>query len=300
MLPLVSVICNCLNHENFIFEALESVAKQTYTNIELIVINNGSSDDSQKKILEFIKENPQVKFINLEKTLTHNKVFNLAFKQSNGEFLIDLSGDDKLLPDCVEKQISFFKKQNSEVGLVFGNVLEINEKGVFLRNYFDVDENGKVKDKSLFETNYEKLLKGGLCMCSVSAMLSRKYFEILGGYNENLFFEDLDYWLRLSFKYRIAFLDEFLVEKRFLENSFGNQTFKKNKISDKINESLLIIFKEAINRNNKSQNKLLLKRIHNRMEISFKNKDWKYFSKFSLLELKCRAEIYFIKSKNAL
>ena len=81
-LPLVTVICNCYNQELYVWEALESVAKQSYTNIELIVINNGSSDYSFDVIKNFFLQYPETVFINLPTTISHNKAFNLAFKKS--------------------------------------------------------------------------------------------------------------------------------------------------------------------------------------------------------------------------
>ena len=78
-LPLVTVICNCYNHELYVWEALESVVKQSYTNIELIVINNGSSDYSFDVIQKFVLQYPETVFINLPTTISHNKAFNLAF-----------------------------------------------------------------------------------------------------------------------------------------------------------------------------------------------------------------------------
>lgn len=290
-LPLVTVICNCHNHELYVSEALESVTNQTYTNIELIVVNNGSDDKSAEIIQNFAKKHPSVIFINLPKSLSMNSVFNLAVKKSSGEFLIDLSGDDRLLPDCITKQVEFFAKQNENVGLIFGNALIINEKGELKDFYFSVDNDQKVLDKNLFETTYKRLLAGGLCMCSISAMIRRKHFEILNGYDENLFFEDLDYWLRLSYQYQIAFLDEILVEKREISSSLGSQFYKKNDFAKKINASLQIIYKEAMKRNNKPENKCLLKRIHFSMQKSFENSNLPDLFKFSVLEMRCRIHL---------
>ena len=292
-LPLVTVICNCYNHELYVWEALESVVKQSYTNIELIVINNGSTDQSCDVIENFVFQFPETNFINLPTTISHNKAFNLAFKKSKGNFLIDLSADDRLLPDCIEKQVNFFLSQDENVGLIFGNANNIDANGKFINHYFAVNDDGNVLDQNLFTTTYESLLSGGLCMCSVSAMMRRKHFELLNGYNENLVFEDLDYWLRLSYRHRIAFLDEFLMEKRNLDNSLGNQLHQKNNFAKKINLSLMVIYTEAIKRNNSKENKALLKRIHYSIEQCYLNNNWVDFFKFFLLELKCRASIYF-------
>src|SRR5690606_4499510 len=294
MYPLVSVICICFNHEKFVKQAVHSVLNQTYKNIELIVVDNGSSDNSYKIIKEICRENPDVKFLNYPETLSLTKAFNKAFDHTKGTYLIDLSADDLLLKDCIEKQVRFFLQQPDNVGIIFGNAYHIDENGQRTAPYFKINSENKVTDTSLFHTNYQKLLAGGLCMCSVSSMITRNHFELLGHYNKELFVEDLDYWLRLSRNYEIKFLDDFLVEKRFIKNSLGNQFYKKKQFSQKINYSLRKIYCESLQRNvNKQEHRALLKRIHSGMEQSFKNQLWTDFIKFSLLELKCRFYILF-------
>lgn len=294
MLPLVSVICICFNHEAFVQQAINSILKQSYKNIELIVVDNGSSDNSYNVIKEILEQNSDIKFLKLPKTISITKAFNKAFALANGTYLIDLSADDVLLEGCIEKQVRFFSKQPENVGLIFGNAYHIDENGHRTTPYFEINTHNKVIDTSLFNTNYQKLLAGGLCMCSVSSMFTRKHFELLNRYNEKLFFEDLDYWLRLARNYEIRFLDDFLVEKRFVEDSLGNQFYKKELFSKKINHSLRKIYLDSLDRNiNKHEHKALLKRIHNSMEQSFKNKHWIDFIKFSLIELKCRYYILF-------
>ena len=292
--PLVTVICNCYNHELYILETLNSVINQSYTNIELIVINNGSSDNSAQVISEFVSRYPNVNFINSTEINSHTVVFNQAFKKSAGDFLIDLSGDDRLLQNCVENQVDFFLKQKEDVGIVFGNAIIIDEAGEVTGSYFPVDASNLVLDKRIFEFDYKNLLSGSLSICSVSCMMKRSHFLKLKGYNETLFFEDLDYWLRLSYQYIIVFLDEFLVEKRELKNSLGNLFYKKNDFTKKIDASFRTIYKQAMERNNKEENRCLLKRIHYSMEQSYLLKKWHELFRLSLLELECRWKIYFV------
>lgn len=292
--PLVSIVCICYNHENFVQDALFSVLQQTYKNIELIVINNGSTDNSEARILEVIAKNPEIKYIKINKVISLTKAFNLGFKKTSGDYLIDLAADDRLLNNCVEKQVMFFKKQNTNTALIFGNAYHINSENQRIKPFFAVNHDNKVINTDLFSTNYKTILAGGLTMCSVSALFTRKHFLLLNGYNEELFFEDLDYWLRLSKEYEIQFLDDFLVEKRYLEHSLGNQFFKKNTYSKKINESLRKIFYQSLQRNSlKAENKALLKRIHYSMEQTYKNKQWIDLCKFTIIMLKCR--VYLLK-----
>jgi len=292
-LPVVSVICICFNHEAFVQKAINSVLNQTYKNIELIVINNASSDNSHQVINKIANVNSSIKYINLIEPINSTKAFNFGFKQSKGAYLIDLSADDVLLEDCVKNQINFFTQQTDNVGLVYGNAYHINENGIRTAPYFEVDNENKTTNLALHSVDYLKILEGGMIMCSVSSMITRKHFELLNGYNENLFFEDLDYWLRLSRLYEIKFLDAFLVEKRFLENSLGNQFHKNDEFSKNINKSLQQIYNESIKKNtSKIENKALLKRIHYSMQESLKNNNYIGLLKFTLIELKCRMKLF--------
>lgn len=286
--PLVTVICNCYNHEKFVTQALNSVLDQTYKNIELIVLNNGSTDGSLRKIQDFTARHPEVKLMDFPATLPHTQAFNRAFEQANGSYLMDLSADDVLLPNCIRDLADCFKQQPDSVALVFGNAFHIDENGNRQGSFFETDTQHKVKDRGLFHTDYARLLNSGLVMCSVSALFSRRHFELLNGYNEALFFEDLDYWLRAAYSYEIKFVDVHLVEKRELPSSLGNQFFKSDAVSRHINKSLRIIYREAISRNSKTENSILLKRIHHSMEKSFTSKNYLTFLQFALLELRCR------------
>lgn len=288
-LPLVTVICICYNHEEFVQQALFSVLNQSYKNIELIVVNNGSSDNSYKKIRQLLNALPSVKLLNFSDTVSNTIAFNKAFKQANGTYLVDLSADDVLLPHAIETQVNFFLKQSDQVALIFGNAYHINEKNVRTEPYFEINEFGKVTDQSLFDTNYKKLLAGGLCMCSVASMFTANHFKTLGGYNEQLFFEDLDYWLRLSKRFKISFLDEIIVEKRFIPKSLGNQFHKNELFSKRITQSVMQIFEDSLHRNTeKDEYTALLKRIHHNMERSVQNKQWLNLIRFTFLEAKCR------------
>lgn len=295
--PLVSVICNCYNHAPYILEALESVARQSYKNIEIIVINNGSKDNSAARIKSFTAIHPKTVFIDLKESVPHTKAFNLGFAKSAGSFLVDLSGDDIILPQTIEKQVRFFIQQDSQTAIIFGNAIYIDENGTSLQPFFETDAEGNVTDRALFQTNYDRILGSGNVLCSVSAMMSSLHFRKLGGYDERLFFEDLDYWLRASYCYKIAFLDTILVKKRVLPSSLGSQLEEKNKVSDRINRSMRMIYRDRIKIGTPSQNRLLLSRIHYSICQTFRNGKYLDLIKYCTVALTCRRAIYFTNSK---
>lgn len=296
--PLVSVICTCYNHQNFVTDSIQSVLNQTYSNIEIIIIDDYSLDDSVTVIKNFIIDFPEIKFIENPENLGNTKAFNKAEKLATGDFLIDLAGDDLLLKNCIEDQVNtFLSTENKSVGIVFGNTLNINANGDYVSDYFKTNLNKNVVDQGLFKTDLKRILKGGLCMNSVSSMMNKKIFNELNGYDESLAYEDLDYWLRVLDNHKIIFIDKFLTQKRNLSTSLGSQFYRKSKFSNKMDLSTLKIYKKVLkkHKSNKTILKALLKRIHHSMEQSFKNKKMSVFLRF--FQIKILTNLYILVAK---
>lgn len=278
--PLVTVICLCYNQAAFVKQAIDSVLNQSYKNIDFIVVNDASTDDSKKVIEAEIKDIEQVTFINLVKNTGPNKAFNLAAKKAKGDYLMDIAADDYLEPNAIESLIHQFKKtQHQNVGLVFGNANIVDEKGAFKKKYFDTNTQLKTGDV------YEQMLKSGVYMCSVSALFSKKHFDLLGGYDEALAYEDLDYWLRLSRQYAVDFTTDTIINKRVVKNSLGSQFKKKNKQSKKINNSTFTILKKTLFLNkNKKENKAVQQRINYNIIAALKRFDVVLVIKYTILK----------------
>lgn len=287
--PLVSIICLCYNHEKFVIESLNSVLNQSYSNIELLIADDCSSDSSVKNIEKWLLEHPQIQFVKNKVNLGNTKTFNSLFKQSKGEFIIDLATDDVLDVDCVAKQIKAFQ-ENPMVGIVYGNVELISENSSHLGFYFPVNGAKKVISKPASGDIYMAMLSQSSKICSVSSMIKRDVLEDFGGYDENLAYEDLDIWIRASRKYKFHFIDEILVKRREVSTSLGSQFFVKNsKRTRVINYSSYIVIKKAIALNKtKEENKALMKRMHYEMMKAYKTNDFLLFIKYIPLELKLR------------
>lgn len=296
--PLVTVICTCFNHEKFVIETLKSVQNQSYSNIEIIIIDDRSLDNSVQMITSYIKNFPEIKFIQNQENLGNTKTFNKAARFAKGLFLIDLACDDILLPNCIKIQVETFLKQDyNSTAIVFGNSENIDANGNYISDYFPTNSNKKVINQNVFNTNLINLLKGGLVMNSVSAMINKSIFEELKGYDESLAFEDLDYWIRVLEKYQIVFIDEIITQKRDLNTSLGNQFFKKNKTANKIDYSMNVIFSNVIKKHKKDKNilKAVLKRIHYNMDHSLKNKKFNFVFLFGIQKLKVHYFVLFAK-----
>ena len=289
--PLITIICLCYNQQDYILESLFSVINQDYPCIELIIVDDCSTDNSRAVIEKWRLDFPKIPFIANDFNLGSTKSFNKALKKAKGEFIIDLAADDLLLSHCVSSQINAFKNTaHKNLGVVYGNAALITEKGVFDSYYFPINHLNKVVTPRLTGDIYESVLSGGDCMCSVSSMVKKSVFDALNGYDESLAYEDLDFWIRASRMYDFDFIDEILIQKRTVEDSLGTHFFKKNDArGKKINQSTYLILKKAIKLNKtKKENKAVLKRIHFELILAYKTADYLLLLKYCLLATKLR------------
>ncbi|MET0944605.1 MAG: glycosyltransferase, partial [Flavobacterium sp.] len=262
---LVTIICLCYNQEKYVVESLFSAIHQDYPFIQVIVVDEYSTDNSKEVIQKWLVDYPEIQFIANETNLGSTKSFNKALKLAKGNYIIDLACDDILLPNCVSLQLKAFQESSfKNLGVVYGNAELINEKGDFYFYYFPVDSDKKTIEKRATGDIYLSVITGGNSICSVSSMVKKSVFDALNGYDENLAYEDLDLWIRASRVYDFDYIDEILIKKRISTTSFGTHFFIKNDArSKKINYSTYLIIRKAIALNrSKIEHKAILKRMH--------------------------------------
>jgi len=292
--PLVTVICLCFNHEKFVVEALESVLNQTHKNIELIVADDFSTDNSTQIIQKWLEEHPETPFLVNKKNLGNTKTFNQCLKLANGAYIIDLAADDVLIPDCITNQLKGFARTKYEnVGLIYGNAELITKEGSFINHYFKTDANKKRIHSQPTGDIYIGLLNGNNNVCSISALVKKSVFETLNGYDKNLAYEDYDFWLRASRIYNFDYIDEILVKKRVLNDSMYSLLHQKNnKRTRAFNYSTYLILKKVYVLNqNKREFVAMLKRIHFEMTVAYKTRDFILLTKYFVFEFKVRLKI---------
>lgn len=271
--PLVTIICLSYNHEKFVVETLNSVVNQNYSPIELIIVDDCSSDSTKSIIEDWLLSHSNVRFIANEVNLGNTKSFNNALKIAKGNYIIDLAADDILMPNGIQMQVEAFKKSTyKNLGIVYGNAEIINENGSFNSYYFPVDVNKNVITKRKTGDIYAAVLSSGDSICSVSTLIKKDVFDFLGGYDETLSYEDLDSWIRASRVYEFDFIDAILIKKRIVSNSLGTHFFKKN---NKINISTYKILRKALKLNrSKVEDLALQKRVNFEIIHSFKNRSF--------------------------
>jgi glycosyltransferase involved in cell wall biosynthesis len=221
-LPIVTVIAVCYNHEKYLEESIQSVFNQSYQAIELIIIDDCSWDGSQEKILKIAKKHPEIVVIFNDKNLGNCKTFNNALAFAKGKYIIDLATDDILLPDKVTKQVQVFEKSNEKTGVIFSNLIFIDEntklvKPLYLPN--QTVESGNI---------YEVLIRKSYIFPS-SMMIKKEVFYELQGYDETLAYEDFDFWIRSSRNWEYVYLPEILSCQRIVSGSLSTKfVTKKN------------------------------------------------------------------------
>ncbi len=219
--PLVSVIVLCYNHGPFVEEAILSVLNQTYQPVELIVVDDASKDNS-RFVIDQLARKYHFQTIFNSTNLGNCASFNKAFQQSKGSFMIDLAADDILLTTRIKKGIEAFNMLNDNYGVHFCDAELIRQDGSFIQTHYKRNSKGKllenVPEGSIFKEVVERYF-----ICTPTMMIKREVLDKLGGYDENLSFEDFDFWVRSARLFNYAFSDEVLVKKRIVRKSLSKK-----------------------------------------------------------------------------
>ncbi len=220
IMPWVSVICTAYNHQDFVEEAILSVLNQDYPNIELIVTDNASTDDTAGRIGALRDRFPAIQFIQNPHNVGLNRAFNQGLARAGGRYMIDLSADDVLLPDRIRKQVALFEELAGPYAVVFSNAAYIDVRGTRLRTHYTVDNQGRAQ-KVVPSGNVFRNVLESYFICTPTMMMRRDVLLELGGYDEALAYEDFDFWVRSSRQYHYAYLDEVLTLKRNVPGSLS-------------------------------------------------------------------------------
>lgn len=247
--PIVSIICLCYNHERFVRESIESVLNQTYQNIEIIVVDDASTDGSRGVIDAIVRERDVVKKVLLEKNVGLCSAFNIGWRMASGDFIVDFATDDVMLPERIEKQVNYFQKEGKECGVVFTDAIYIDEQGMEVRRHFDhlrrLKRIGQVPEGDVYANVVERFFIPAPTMLVRNAVM-----QTLNGYDENLSYEDFDFWVRSSRNFLYGFLDKPLTKIRLSGTSLSTKVYSAG---DKQAYSTYLVCRKiaAMNRNSR-------------------------------------------------
>ena len=224
--PLVSVICLCYNHERFIAEALDSVLAQTYPSLEIIIVDDCSTDNSVAIIEAYCQKHPQLRFISTGHNRGNCAAFNMGFRASSGNFLIDFATDDVLLPDRIEKQVAAFTTLTPDYGVVYSDAEYIDDDSRHLSYHCKRDKEGNVTSFAPSGDIFSYLV-ARYFICPPTMFIRRAVLEELNGYDETLAYEDFDFWVRSSRHYKYYFLNEVTTKRRVHAHAMSRGWYKR-------------------------------------------------------------------------
>ena len=199
--PTVSVIIPTYNRERLIARSVKSVLNQTYRNFEIIIVDDASTDNTEKVISSFNDE--RIRYLRHDKNRGEAAARNTGIKLARGEYIASQDSDDEWLPEKLGKQIELFKNTPPKVGVVYTGFwkIENNEKTYIPFSWVNQ------KDGDI----HKELLKGNFIGSPV-ALVRKECFEKAGMFDEKLFhLVDWEMWLRISKYYHFRYIDEPLV-----------------------------------------------------------------------------------------
>lgn len=220
--PLVSVVCLCYNQGQFVGDVIQSVWDQDYPNVELIIVDDGSTDNS-KAVIQKKLEGTNTQFIDLKENIGNCRAFNHGLKEAKGNYIIDLAADDILYPNRISEGLKGFT--SDEIGVNFCDVMLLNQEGESIRTHYKRNEQSDLLEKVPDGNIYTQLISRYF-ISPPSMMMRKSVFDELGGYDEGLSYEDFDFWVRSSRKWQYSFTDQVLVGKQVIPNSLSSKQFK--------------------------------------------------------------------------
>ena len=228
-LPLVSVGTCSYNNSKFIIETLDSIKSQTYPNIELIIVDDCSTDDSVEVINEWLKTyDGNYKFIRNEVNMGGNAPGNICLKNSTGKYFSGIDSDDAILPEKIAIQVEILEASGPNVAGVYSNayLMDVNSspmEGLFIQRHRQFPEmpSGNI---------YNALLQGNY-IPFMSFLIKRFIYDDVGYYDETLVYADYDMWLRMARKYDILYSD-FVSSKYRIRPGSLSYTIRNWKLSD--------------------------------------------------------------------
>ncbi len=222
----VSIVLPTFNGLKYIHESIESCLNQTHRNIELIVVDDGSTQDIRSLVLGY--NDPRILYLRHDGNRGVAESLNTGFRASTGEYLTWTSDDNFYEKTAIEDMVRFLQTY-PEIDFVYTDLYLINENG----------SPGFLKMQRVKPVEWSKRESNGIGACF---LYKRKVYEVIGDYNPELFLvEDYDYWIRVSKKFRMQRLFKPLYYYRYhgdsLTSKYNREEVKKKvKLVKKLNK----------------------------------------------------------------
>jgi glycosyltransferase involved in cell wall biosynthesis len=293
---MISVCLLVYNHAYLLTDVINSILNQTFTDFELIVSDDCSTDDSYKKIIEAAARDNRIIPIRTSNNLGMANNANFAISKASRKFIALLHHDDILNENTFQEWTRCILS-DEKIAFVFNDykTKESESTNNYLKNRLSYKNNGRAFLKNI-------LLKQWGCPVRGTALTRKKYFDEIGGMNEKFgMLADIDLWMRLSSKYYVGYVNLPLIE--VLENRPEN--YPKDYTQFSWNRIFLLfdIHSNNINRNNyPNYLQYIFKRFIFRNKVSFEIIKWHIYalvkSKKNIITSypsKCEYELFYSK-----
>jgi glycosyltransferase involved in cell wall biosynthesis len=210
-LPFITVAICCFNGERYLEKTLNSVLAQDYSNFEIVIVDDGSSDGTRKIIEQFASQNACIRaFFRSNHGLPASR--NYSFGQAKGEWIAIIDQDDLYYPTRLSRQVEVAESYPT-AGLIFSNVHHIDESDDVIDDYLSV---------FALPASYipkgdagNLLLRLGCFSASASCLIKRETMKVVGSFDESIAYAcDYDYFIRAGFEVDFAYTQDFLAAWR--------------------------------------------------------------------------------------
>ncbi len=211
--PRVTIIIPVYNGSNFVVDAVESALNQTYDNVEVIVVNDGSKDNTEEVLQKYM---PKIKYFKKENGGV-SSALNLGIENMTGTYFSWLSHDDVYMPEKIEKQIEFLSKLDDQNVILYCDYALMDIKGKkYPKDY--------ILDHAMLEKKPEYVLLRG-CISGITLLIPKQAFTDCGLFDlEYRCIQDYDMWARMYKKYKFIHMPVVITKTRI----HPNQDTQKN------------------------------------------------------------------------
>lgn len=234
-LPMVTVGVPLYNHEKYIVKCLQSIVKQSYKNIELIVIDDDSPDNSYEVAKNYLENQ---NYNNYSIKTRPNKglcnTLNEIAKQAKGKYISIIASDDFWMLNKIEEQVAFLENY-PDIALVHSNSIKVDDQD---NEIGYVDYSSKENSGNL----YESIIHGKGGINTPSHLYRTDVYEKIGYYDPSFRFEDTDFWLRLTKVFKVGYINTNHTYYRW----HGENLSDSNTSFNFFNDEIVKIFKKNI------------------------------------------------------
>lgn len=298
--PVITVIIPAYNHAHFIAQTIKSVISQTYLNIELIILNDGSSDNTSE-VVKGLESECKKRFSRFEYIDKQNEglaeTLNRGLAWSKGEFITLMASDDVMMPERVQVLFEALSEKDETCGIAIADAKFINDSGEIISmtdsggqgindqgfnrfvEFFTRRRNDININVDLF--NYDLLIKGNF-IPAMSVMMRKAALIDVGSFTPGVALEDWDLWLRMARSYKGVYVDKAVSYYRM------HETNSVKTIVPKLLEGQVFVLKrelEIVGGDNKEYRNLLARWIRADSFRLVKRKKYQYFKDMFSLKL---------------